>query len=113
MATMFKHSHFALSALYLYPLLFALQADVETDVAAGQPKKRTFKKFQLQGVGLVPCSTCPLTGSSSSSMLVLTCEGLYELLPSHNLFGIISLVPERFEEEANGLDQAAQGEPGI
>ncbi|XP_075516024.1 small ribosomal subunit protein uS19 [Primulina tabacum] len=28
-------------------------ADVETEVAAGQPKKRTFKKFSFRGVDLV------------------------------------------------------------
>lgn len=31
---------------------FLPQADVETDVAAGQPKKRTFKKFSFRGVDL-------------------------------------------------------------
>ncbi|XP_022866122.1 40S ribosomal protein S15, partial [Olea europaea var. sylvestris] len=29
-----------------------VQAEVETDVATGQPKKRTFKKFSFRGVDL-------------------------------------------------------------
>lgn len=34
-------------------LVSSLQADVEADVAvAGQPKKRTFKKFSFRGVDL-------------------------------------------------------------
>lgn len=43
--------HVALWGLTFY--LWVFQADVETDVAAaGQPKKRTFKKFSFRGVDL-------------------------------------------------------------
>lgn len=37
---------------YSVSVLCVVQADVETEVAAGQPKKRTFKKFSFRGVDL-------------------------------------------------------------
>lgn len=57
MVSIFKHSHFRSfcvnSDAFVYnSLLFAFQADVETDVAAGQPRKRTFKKFSYRGIDL-------------------------------------------------------------
>ncbi|KAL8478162.1 hypothetical protein ACS0TY_030157 [Phlomoides rotata] len=64
-------------------------ADVDPEVAAGQPKKRTFKKFSFRGVDL-------------DALLDMSTDDLVKLLSAR--------ARRRSEEEANGFDQeAAQG----
>ena len=48
-----QDSYFYFIYFLILMILFTIvQADVETDVAPGVPKKRTFKKFSFRGVDL-------------------------------------------------------------
>ncbi|KAK6145988.1 hypothetical protein DH2020_019857 [Rehmannia glutinosa] len=72
-------------------------------MAAGQPKKRTFKKFSYRGTDL-------------DALLDMSTDELVKLLPARCrrrsvldliFYSVNGQVPKRFEEEANGFDKEA------